>query len=76
MDYGGQRINPPRDELMIDTLYHIYVNDTCVSAALTETEFKREMIHLQGFLELTNLDKSAKLEYVQCEPPTYTEASY
>ena len=61
---------------MIDTLYHIYVNDKCVKAALNESEFKREMQHLQGFLELTNLDKSAKLDYVRCEPPTYTEASY
>ena len=61
---------------MIDTLYHIYVNDKCVKAALNESEFKREMQHLRGFLELTNLDKSAKLDYVRCEAPTYTDASY
>ena len=61
---------------MIDTLYHIYVNDTCVSAALTETEFEKEIAYIQGFLELTNLGKGARLDYVQCDPPTYTEASY
>lgn len=59
-----------------DTLYHIYVNETCVHAALGEEEFKREMSHLQGFLELTNLDKSATIDYVRCDAPTYTEASF
>ena len=61
---------------MIDTLYHIYVNDKCVKAALNESEFKREMQHIEAFLELTHLDKSAKLDYVECEAPTYTDASY
>ena len=61
---------------MIDTLYHIYVNEQCVRSALSEEEFKREMSHIQGFLELTNLDKSATIDYVECEAPTYTDASY
>jgi len=56
--------------MVVDTLYHIYVNDTCVHTSLTEDEFKIQMAHLKGFLELTNLEKSAKVDYVQCEPPS------
>lgn len=62
--------------MVIDTFYHIYVNNVCVKNNLDEESFKKEMSFLRGFLELTNLDKSAKLEYVKCEPPGYTEASY
>ena len=61
---------------MKDTLYHIYVNNKCIKAALNECDFKREMQHIKAFLELTHLDEDAKLEYVQCEAPGYTEASY
>ena len=76
MGYGGRRTNPPRIKLMTDTLYHIYVNDKCVKACLDEPDFKREMQHIRAFLELTHLDKSAKLDYVRCEAPTYTDASF
>ena len=62
--------------MVIDTSYHIYVNNVCVSNNLDEENFQKEMTQIRGFLELTNLDKSAKLEYVQCEPPAYAEASY
>lgn len=61
---------------MIDAIYHIYVNNQCVHAALDEDDFKREMTHIRAFLELTHLDKSAKLDYVRCDAPQYTEASY
>ena len=61
---------------MTDALYHIYVNNRCVKAALTEDDFKREMQHIEAFLELTHLDKNAKLHYVKCEIPSYTDASY
>ncbi len=53
----------------MESLYHIYVNNKCVKAALNESEFKREMQYIQAFLELTHLDNSAKLEYVKCDPP-------
>lgn len=62
--------------MVIDTSYHIYVNDVCVKNNLDEENFRKEMSYLKGFLELTNLDKTAKLEYVQCEPPAYAEASF
>ena len=61
---------------MYDTLYHIYINNTCVKASLNEDDFKKELSYLKAFLELTNLDKSAKIDYVQCDPPTYAEASF
>lgn len=61
---------------MTDTLYHIYLNDTCIAAALAEDEFKDEYASIKGFLELTNLGTGAKLDYVRCEPPTYADASY
>ena len=73
---GGQRANPSRTKLMHDTLYHIYVNNKCVRASLNEDDFHTELKHIKGFLELTNLDKSAKVDYVQCDPPTYAEASF
>jgi len=55
--------------MITDTLYHIYVNNICVKNNLEEVDFKREMKHIEAFLELTNLDKSAKVDYVRCEPP-------
>jgi len=62
---------------MTDTLYHIYVNNKCIKACLDESDFKREMQHIEAFLELTHLDKSAKLDYVRCEPtPEMADASY
>ena len=64
------------ETMVIDTSYHIYVNNVCVSNNLDEENFNKEMTQIKGFLELTNLDKDAKLEYVRCEPPTYVEASY
>jgi len=62
--------------LMIDTIYHIYMNNTCIRACLTESEFKKEMVGIKTFLELTNHNKDATIEYVECEAPTYMEASF
>ena len=59
-----------------DALYHIYVNEECIHASLTEDEFKREYGYIEAFLSLTGLDKSATIDYERCEPPTYREASY
>lgn len=61
---------------MADTIYHIYVNNNCIRSCLAEAEFKREMTHLKAFLELTQLDNSATLDYVKCDAPTYTDASF
>ena len=61
---------------MTDTLYHIYLNDNCILPCLDENSFEEEYTNIKNFLELTRLDKTAKLEYVQCEPPAYVEASY
>jgi hypothetical protein len=76
MDTGGQRTNPPRIKLIMDTIYHIYMNNTCIRSCLTESEFKKEMVGIKTYLELTNHTKDATLEYVECEAPTYTDASY
>ena len=64
--------------MIYEARYHIYVNDKCVRNNRPEEEFKREMQHIQAFLELTHLDKSATLDYVRCEPPALTlvEGSY
>lgn len=56
--------------MITEARYHIYVNKVCVRNNLLEDEFKREIKHIRGFLELTNLDKSAKVEYIQCDPPS------
>ena len=56
--------------------YHIYINNTCIRACLEEDEFKREWQYLTAFLELTNQSKDATIEYVECEAPVYTDASY
>ncbi len=61
---------------MTDTLYHIYLNGDCILACLDETQFEEEYANIKNFLELTRLNKSAKLDYVRCEPPVYAEASY
>ena len=53
-----------------EAIFHIYVNNKCVKASLNEEDFKREMSHIQAFLELTHLDQSAKVEYVHgANPP-------
>ena len=59
-----------------EALYHIYVNEVCVHAALTEDEFKREYSYIEAFLGLTGLDNSATIDYVKCDAPSYLEASY
>ena len=58
---------------MSETIYHIYVNDQCIYAALSEEEFTKEMTHIKAFLELTHLDNSAKLDYVRCEPSSLAQ---
>lgn len=65
--------------MMTESMFHIYVNNRLVANNLIEEEFKREMKHIQGFLELTNLDNSAKIEYVECVPTPlkdFEECSY
>jgi hypothetical protein len=52
------------------------MNNTCIRACLTESEFKKEMVGIKTFLELTNHNKDATIEYVECEAPTYMEASF
>jgi hypothetical protein len=52
------------------------MNNTCIRSCLTESEFKKEMVGIKTYLELTNHTKDATLEYVECEAPTYTDASY
>lgn len=61
---------------MTETLYHIYLNDDCIVSCLSESQFEEEYKNIKNFLELTRLNKSAKLEYVRCEPPAYADASY
>lgn len=61
---------------MTDKIYHIYINDTCISSCLTESEFKKEMVGIKTYLELTNHTKDATIEYVECEAPNYREASF
>ena len=61
---------------MTDKIYHIYVNNTCIRSCLCEAEFQKEMVGIKTYLELTNHSKDATLEYVECEAPTYTEASF
>lgn len=56
--------------------YHIYINGECIKANLEEDEFNSEMSYIKGFLELTNLEKQAKLEFERCDPPSYVEASF
>ncbi len=58
------------------TIYHIYVNNTPVYVNLDEEDFKQEYSYLKGFLELTNLEKSAKIEYEELRTPLGLEASY
>ncbi len=52
-----------------DPLYHIYVNDKCVQHNLQERDFLKEIQYIRAFLELTDLDKSAIVDYVRCDPP-------
>jgi len=62
---------------MITDCYHIYVNDTCIKANLSEEEFDNEYKHMSAFLELTNLTEQARLEFERCECDyDYTEASF
>lgn len=61
---------------MTDKIYHIYVNNTCIRACLCEADFKKEIVGIKTFLELTNTAKDATLEFVECEAPSYTEASF
>ena len=58
------------------TIYHIYVNNTPVHVNLDEDDFKKEYSYLKGFLELTNLEKNAKIEYEELRTPLGIEASY
>ena len=63
--------------MVTEDFYHIYVNQTCVKANLSEEEFNTEYKHLLAFLELTNLKDQAKLEYERCACEyNYAEASF
>ncbi len=61
-----------------ETTYHIYLNNNCIRSNLSKAEFKKEITWMTNFLELTKLKKTAKLDYVQCEPPSrlMLEGSY
>ena len=61
---------------MTDKIYHIYVNNTCIRACLCEADFRKEIVGIKTYLELTDQLKSATLEFVECEAPSYTEASF
>lgn len=61
---------------MTDKIYHIYINNTCISSCLNEIEFKKEMVGIKTYLELTNQQKNAKLDFVECEVSNYIDASY
>ena len=58
--------------------YHIYLNNTCIKSNLNDQEFHKEMAWINNFLQLTKLDKAAKVEYVRCDPPSRVmlEGSY
>lgn len=56
--------------MICEQLYHIYVNGQCVRHNLETEEFHKEMQYITAFLELTHLENSAKIEYVQCDPPS------
>ena len=58
------------------TIYHIYVNDNPVYVNLDDEEFKDQMVYLRTFLEFTNLEKNAKIEYEELRTPLGLEASY
>ena len=58
------------------TIYHIYLNGAPVYVNLDEDEFTKEYSYLKGFLELTNLDKDATIEYEELLTPLGIEASY
>ena len=52
------------------------MNNTPVYVNLDEEDFKKEYSYLKGFLELTNLEKNAKIEYEELRTPLGLEASY
>ncbi len=58
------------------TTYHIYVNGSPVYVDLEEDEFDKQLLYLKNFLQLTNLDKNARIEYEVLRPPRGLEASY
>ena len=55
--------------MIYESLYHIYVNDKCVKHNLQESEFRKEIQFIRAFLELTDLDNDAIVDYVRCDPP-------
>ncbi len=58
--------------------FHIYLNNNCIRANLSISEFEKEYRWMNEFLQLTNLKDSAILDFVQCDPPTRVllEGSY
>lgn len=59
-----------------ESIFHIYVNKECIKANLHKEEFDKEMQILHSFLELTNMESAATIEYEECEVATYAEASF
>jgi len=43
---------------------------------LEEDEFDKQWSYLKNFLQLTNLEKNAKIEYEELSTPLGLEASY
>ena len=58
------------------TTYHIYINGSPVYVNLEEEEFDKQLSYLKNFLQLTNLEKNAKIEYEELHTPLGLEASY
>lgn len=58
------------------TTYHIYINGCPVYVNLEEDEFDKQLSYLKNFLQLTNLEKNAKIEYEELHTPLGLEASY
>ena len=58
--------------------YHIYLNNNCIRSNLSIAEFEKEYHWMHEFLQLTNLEEDAILDYVRCDPPSCVllEGSY
>ena len=67
---------PETKKIPEKTIYHIYVNGSPVYVNLEEDEFDKQLSYLKNFLQLTNLEKNAKIEYEELSTPLGLEASY
>lgn len=64
-------------KLKTQYVYHIYLNDRCIHANVSEEKFEQTFNAAKGFLSLTGTEKFAKIDYERCEMPIFSpEASY